>query len=122
MRTGTGRGFTVVETMAAMTVLGIGLVGVFGSLRVASSLAGQIREQETAQLLVERRMTSLLAVPIKQLGTETGQEGMFTWTQEIRPSKDPDVAEIVVMASWAHQGRQLRFQLVSLKGMDAGAT
>ena len=112
-------GFTVVEAMVAMTVLGVGLVAVFGSLRIANSLAGQIRQQEAAQLLAERRMTTLLARPIEQMGIQTGQEGIFTWNEEVRPSRNPDVAEVVVTASWMHQGRPLRFQLLSLKAIDA---
>lgn len=113
------QGFTIVETMVAMTVLGVGLVGVFGTLQVVNSLAGQIREQEAAQLLAEQHMTSLLAGPIDVMGSKDGQEGLFKWVESIRPGKNRDIAEVVVTVAWLHQGRPLTFQLVSLKEVRA---
>ena len=108
-------GFTLVEVLVAMTVTSVGLLGVFGALRMAAATANLVRLQEQAQRIAERRMTGLLVEPIEQMGSRKGQEGAFAWEDAIRTTKDPDLAEVVVTVQWLHQGRQMRFQLVSLR-------
>lgn len=110
-----GRGFTIVEVLVAMTVTGVGLLAVFTALRMAHSTAGLISDEQQAQQLAQRHMTSLLVEPIQRMGVQTGQTGRFSWQHAIRRTKDPDLAEVVVSVRWAHQGQQRKFQLVSLR-------
>jgi len=111
------RGFTIVEVLVAMTVTSVGMLAVFTALRMAHSTAGLISEQQQAQQLAQRHMTSLLVEPIERMGAQTGQTGRFSWQHAIRRTKDPDLAEIVVSVRWAHQSQRREFQLVSLRSL-----
>jgi prepilin-type N-terminal cleavage/methylation domain-containing protein len=107
--------FTLVEVLVALTVASVGLLAVFTALRMAGATASLVHNQEQAQRLAERHMTDLLAAPIKQMGNQKGQEGIFAWEAVTRAAKDADLAEVVVTVRWLHQGRTMRFQLVSLR-------
>jgi Tfp pilus assembly protein PilV len=111
--------FTLVEVLVALTVASVSLLAVFTALRMAGATASLVHNQEQAQRLVERHMTSLLVEPVKQMGSQKGQEGMFAWEDVLRASSDPDLAEVVVTVQWLHQGRTMRFQLVSLRPVAA---
>jgi hypothetical protein len=98
-----------------MTVAAVGLVAVFSALRMASTTADLVRNQDQAQRLAEGYMTALLVEPIRQMGTRKGQDGRFSWEQAIRSAKDPDLAELVVTVQWVQQGRSMSFRLLSLR-------
>jgi hypothetical protein len=68
-------------------------------------------------LLAERRITTLLAEPLKQMGTKQGTDGKYTWEEQVRPSRQQNIAEIVVTVRWQHRGRPFAFELVSLRAM-----
>lgn len=108
-------GFTIVEVLVAMTVTGIGLVSVFGALRMASDVTDRIRNEQTAQLLAESHMTRLLCCPAEQLADDEGEAGKFTWQETVGASRVPDVAEVTVTVGWQHRGRKFSFELVSLR-------
>jgi Tfp pilus assembly protein PilV len=104
-----------VEVLVALTVASVSLLAVFTALRMAGATSSLVHNQEQAQRLAERHMTSLLVEPIKEMGSRKGQEGIFAWEDVIRTSRDPDLAELVVTVQWLHQGRTMRFQLASLR-------
>jgi type II secretion system protein I len=112
------RGFTIVEVLVAMTVCGVGLIAVFQAMRIASDAAERISNEATAQLLAESHLISILSRPLSQMGTHDGSEGKFTWIEQIRPSKHPKLAEVVVQVKWRQRGRNLAFRLASLKAME----
>lgn len=107
--------FTLVEVLVALTVASVGLLAVFTALRMAGATASLVHNQEQAQRLAERHMTSLLVERIEHMGSQKGQEGIFAWEDVTRATKDPDLAEVAVTVQWPHQGRTMRFQLVSLR-------
>jgi Tfp pilus assembly protein PilV len=104
-----------VEVLVALTVTSVGLLAVFGALRMAGATANLVHNQDQAQRLAERHMTSLLVERVESMGSRKGQEGIFSWEDVIRTTKDPDLAEVVAVVQWLHQGRMMRFELVSLR-------
>lgn len=110
-------GLTIVEVLVALTVTGVGIVAVFGALNAANEAADRIRNEEYAQLLSERLITTLLAEPLKQMGTKQGSEGKYSWEEQVRPSQQPDIAEIIVTVRWQHRGRPFEFSLASLRAI-----
>ena len=66
------RGFTLIETIVAAAVLGVGLVGVVAGFLHAIGGLEAGRQQTTAVFLAEQRMEQLKAAALTDLGEITG--------------------------------------------------
>ncbi len=121
LRAGTS-GFTLMETLVAMTILGVALVVIFQQFSGALN-AGYVSESYTRAVWHAReKMEELLLHDVLAEGTQTGDFGDgYTWRSRIEstgtfvPAKSDDVAAftITVWVSW-EQGR-------STKELEVGA-
>lgn len=102
-----------------MTVIGVGLFAVFEALLITSDLSDQLRNEETAQRLAERHITSILAKPVSEFGTQKGTEERFNWEETTRASRHPNLMEVTVKVQWTQQGKSRDFQLVSLRHINS---
>ena len=107
--------FTIVESLAALTITGVSLVAVIGALRIASDASDRMRDAHRARLLAERRMVALLQSEHSPAGDAHGIEGKFAWEQKVLRGRVAGVAELRVTVHWAQRGRPRTFELASLK-------
>lgn len=105
------RGFTLLEVMVALAILGGVVVTVIGAVNYHLGIA--IRDQEeTVALLLAR---GKLAEP--GFARQTTKDGTFApawpdfrWQREILPTELPGLARLILTITW--QNEQRRYQLV----------
>jgi len=107
--------FTIVESLAALTITGVSVVAVIGALRIASDATDRMRDGHRARLLAERRMVALLQSEHSPAGGAHGIEGKFAWEEKVLSGPVRGVTEVRVTIRWSHQGRPRTFELASLK-------
>jgi len=87
MAVGDRSGFTFLEVMISVTILGIALVSLLGSQSQSISLAGIARVETTAALLARLKMTELVTDDVTDLFSSSGDFGEaypgFTWQAEV---------------------------------------
>jgi len=80
-------GFTLLEVMVSVTIIGIALVSLIGSQSQSISLAGISRFETTAALLARQKMTELTTGGLRDLTTAEGDFGeeypMFRWQADV---------------------------------------
>lgn len=107
--------FTIIESLAALTITGVSVVAVIGALRIASDATDRMRDAHRARLLAERHMVALLQSEHPPASDAHGIEGKFAWEQKVLRGPVRNVTEVRVTVRWAHQGQPRTFELASLK-------
>ncbi|HEB70448.1 MAG TPA: prepilin-type N-terminal cleavage/methylation domain-containing protein [Desulfobulbus sp.] len=81
-------GFTLLEVMVSVTIIGIALVSLIGSQSQSVSIAASSRFETTASLLAQQKMTELALVGFDGLTTAEGDFGDafpgYRWKAEVR--------------------------------------
>jgi len=82
------RGFTLLEVMVSVTIIGIALVSLIGSQSQSVSIAASSRFETTASLLARQKLTELALVGFDELHSSEGDFGDdfpgYSWTVEVR--------------------------------------
>jgi type IV pilus assembly protein PilV len=85
-------GFTLVEVLVALLILGIGLVGILGLHRSSATASGYSRRATEAAILAEDKLEELRTIPTTAIVNDQDQvdasgiandEGLFTRTWDI---------------------------------------
>jgi len=79
------KGFTLLEVMVAVAVMSMGIVGALQLFSGSLRLAGEADRQTRAMVLGRSLIDEALWRSILEEGTQTGQEGEYTWTVTTRP-------------------------------------
>jgi len=66
----TQRGFSLIEVLISLVLLGIGMAGIIGLQRVAASSSGYSRRATEAAMLAEDKLEQLRTVPLDELDGE----------------------------------------------------
>ena len=84
------RGFTLLEVLVALTILGLGAVALIQLNAQGLRLVKQSDDHQGAILLADRlaKEPSRLAE-----GIEHGQEGVLTWERRVAPVSTPDTLQ-----------------------------
>ncbi len=82
------RGFTLLEVMVSVTIIGIALVSLIGSQSQSVSIAASSRFETTASLLARQKLTELALAGFEELRSAEGDFGDdfpgYSWTVEVR--------------------------------------
>ena len=94
------RGFTVLEALVAVMILGSAVAAISGVLSTSLRNIGRAEDYERVTLLSRAQMNELLALPAWKDGTTwSGQwAGSYRWTAraEMVPSRDPQAGYVLV--------------------------
>jgi len=107
--------FTIVESLVALTIMGVGTLAVIGAIRLAADATDRLREECLARQVAEAHMVRLLQRPGRPPRGAHGVAGRFMWEEKVRPGRVPGTAELIVTVRWYHEGRMRTFELVSIK-------
>lgn len=111
-------GFSLVEVLAALAILGLALGTLYPVFRTALGLAGRADDHlagiELAQSLLDQQTAERRAMP----GASRGKQGRHSWTVTVEPADGPSVPaagapargtwrlqRIVVTVTWPPQGQ-----------------
>ncbi len=82
------KGFTLLEVMVSVTIIGIALVSLIGSQSQSVSIAASSRFETTASLLARQKLTELALAGFEELHSAEGDFGDdfpgYSWTVEVR--------------------------------------
>jgi prepilin-type N-terminal cleavage/methylation domain-containing protein len=104
-------GFSLVEVMVAILVLGIALVGLTHGITTALGSAKESELQTTAALFAAGKIESLRAEGLLVDGESDGECGeglsLYRWRQSVNPTDLDGLHEIVVTVENAASGRSI---------------
>ena len=83
----TSRGFTLLEVLVALTILGLAIVALMQLSSQGLRLLHTADDYQQAALLADRVAR---AVDVVQEGAQTGQEGPFRWERRVVPVPVPE--------------------------------
>lgn len=118
---GASRGFTLLEVLVALVILGVALVGLLSAQSAAVRLRSQAEQMTLATFLLERRMTDIELAGFPEVGTKEGDFGEdypgYAWQTTVSdsPFSAPPqvrVREVRVAVLWSAGPRPERLELV----------
>jgi len=112
-------GFTLLETLAAFSILAIGLGVFYSTFSRSMERQGAANEELLALQLAENNLTLVgQGIPLANRQTE-GMEGDFAWSVIITPKPDPKselgLYEVTSVVSWETDGKPGQLSLKTLK-------
>ena len=110
-------GFSLVEVLCAILILGIGLVGLTQGLTTALGSTKEAERQTTAALLAAGQLETLRAQGSLEAGQTEGDFGtdlaLYRWKQSIAPTRIQGLFEVSVAVADTQSGQDL-FDLQTL--------
>ena len=111
-------GFTLVEVIVSLCILGFSMVAVFATLNTCAIAAHHTRMLTQAVLLAESRLVETRISDIRAYDTQTGQQDPFSWQVKILPTPIEGLGAIRVRVTWREQERPRHYELRSLVRMQ----
>lgn len=112
------RGFTLMEILAALVLIGVVLPAVMKGLSMASILASDSAHQYEALDLAQSKLAEVLISGQWQTGSETGdflpEHEEYGWTMESSDWTQADLKQLEVTVFWERRGRLREVQLTTL--------
>lgn len=114
----TRAGLTLVEVLAAMVVLGVGLVSVMGAFSTCARAVSIVKGQVAAETFASKMLSELRVNPQLLLSGDEGiisdAPSVYTWTKELRETAEPGVLAVKITVNWKSQGVSRYYALTSL--------
>jgi prepilin-type N-terminal cleavage/methylation domain-containing protein len=116
------QGFSLLEALAALVILVMGLSSLYSAFNSALGAAGRADAHVAAMHLAQSLMDQHSAPRVFRAGTMRGRQDQFTWTldvtpadEEIAPSAQPGSWQLLRLTVTVMWPRQRRFQLETLQ-------
>jgi general secretion pathway protein I len=128
-RFGSGRGFTLLEVVVAMAIVGLGVVTLLEIFSSGLQLGARSRDRTEAVAYGRQVMDQFLARRTLAEGTEQGKIGESRWQLQVQPvtpveglalGNDWELKEIAVEISVPELGRESRVELRTLRLVKKG--
>ena len=111
------RGFTLVEVLAAMVLMGIVLPVAMRGVSLAVAAAGHARHLSEASSLAETKLNELLVVDAPSAAGTSGDfapdHPEYQWKCDSQ-QRDYNMTEFVLTVSWQEQGQPRTFALSTM--------
>ena len=111
-------GFTFVELLATMVLIGIIMPVAMHSIALCASLGGQARRQIEAASLARTRLTELTASDDWKTSQKAGEFGDdwpgYRWTAEVSSWTDSTLSQLDLTVFWQSRGRERSVMLSTL--------
>ena len=110
-------GFTIVEVIVAITLLGTTITAIFVVLRNCSIVSNHTRMLTGSVLVAENLLTETMMGENAAFETRQGEEGLYSWEIKIAPTPIDNVGALRVLVKWNEQQRKQKYELYSLVQM-----
>lgn len=111
-------GFTLLEVMVALALIGIALVAILRSLAMSVDVSNESKNISIATLLAKGKMAELesLGFPdVEEASGDFGEESPgFRWERSVSETGVEDLRKIVVRIIWQGNGNDKKVELVTL--------
>lgn len=112
-------GFTLIEVVVALGLLGVTMIAVFGAMRTCAAAAYHSRMLAQSVLLAERLLVETKLDGHLVLEHRKGDETPFSWEVDIVPTPIETLGAIHVQVNWPEQGREQEYELFSFVRMQS---
>ncbi len=105
----TDRGFTLLEVLVAMAVLGAVLPAIMIAFTTSARTRASSENGTVAAYLVRDKLSELEAVGAPEEGENAGDFGegsRFTWSTTVGPTETDELYDVVVSVQWMEMGVQ----------------
>lgn len=110
------RGFTLLETIVALTMAAITLPALLQTFSRGTKAHSLIENKTTAFYLLRLRMAEIEMLEELEPGSEEGEFGTdsrFTWTSDVAETDTEGLYEIIVTVIWEERGRERNIELAT---------
>jgi len=111
------RGFTLIEVLATLLLLGIVMPVAMRGISIALAAADNARHVAEASALAETKLNDLLTQGVSSASGLTGDfspdHPEYQWSYQSAP-RDYDVTEVQLRVTWLERGRSRNFDLSTL--------
>ena len=111
-------GFTLIETLATLTLAAIVLPAVMNGISLAVSASGLAKRQTEAAWLAHSKLSQIIAERQWQQASQTGDFGTdwpgYHWSAQITGWNEGTLRQLDVTVIWQHQGKQRDTTLTTL--------
>lgn len=112
------RGYILLETLVALTILSIGLAGIFAAFHASLRASGHARNVSIATFLAEEKLAELRALSTHVIGTHKGDFGedftRYRWRTVIKPLDEENLYAVTVEVFWMERGQERSIVFPSL--------
>lgn len=116
------RAFTLVEVLAALTLVAIILPAAMKGISLATATAGLAKREMVAVSLAETKLAELLATGEWQNGNVFGDFGAewpdYRWTVEVTDWEGPALREVRISVAWRTRGADRSVTLATLAHIE----
>ncbi len=116
--TGKDTGFTLLEVMVALALMGIALVAILRSLAMSVDVSNESKNISIATLLAKGKMAELESLGFPDVGEASGDFGEespgFRWERRVSETGVEDLRKVVVRVLWQGDGNDKKVELVTL--------
>ncbi len=108
-------GFTLLEVLAALSVLALGMVILLQTDALNTSRTLHASRLMEATLLAQEKMDEVFSrgEEVTGAGTTQGQEKIFSWTRTVATSQYPGVSEVMLSIDWSEGSRKRSYSVIA---------
>jgi prepilin-type N-terminal cleavage/methylation domain-containing protein len=110
-------GFTLIEVVVAMALLGFSLMATFAVLNRCAVGSFHAKRMSQAMLVAERILNEIRLGDRRAFVVTEGTEESFIWQSAIRSTEFENLGAVSVVVSWTEQNRKQAYQLLSFVQM-----
>jgi len=128
MNAGRKRAFTLIEVLAAVVLLGVGIVAVLSALSSLTGAEARMRETERMLRLAQTKYDELVATSEQLNSPQSGNfeeqgEPNFTWSSEVEPTGVENLDAITVTVTKRNSDKEVETSgLIFVPPLASGAT
>jgi prepilin-type N-terminal cleavage/methylation domain-containing protein len=97
-------GFTLLEVMVAMVILGVGLLGIYSAIARSIQVNGNNKRLMAATEIAHKQLALGTMRLASEMVAESGKTGLFSWETTFT-SKSHGLMLVTVVVTWEQQGR-----------------
>jgi Tfp pilus assembly protein PilE len=112
-------GFTMIDLIVALVILGTSFIAIIGSMSICSRAAHHTRMLTKSVLLAESLLVETMLKKNMAFETTSGQEGLYKWRIQMAPTPIENLGAVCVQVKWQEQGRWCKYELISLVNINS---
>ncbi len=115
------RGFTLIETMIALTILALVVSAVAQALAQSLAMAHRIKTETTLALLAQSKMAEVESsreLPVSDRGRFPGDFSQYAWQVTVREGGFPQLQKVEVTVTDSLSGKTESYRLSSFQYRD----
>ena len=112
------RGFSILESIIALTIMAISFVAIFSTIRTAASAIHHKNIETQALLLAETNLSETKLGKLTNFNSTSGKSGRFTWQIDILTTESETLGLIKSQVIWFEKNTENKVSLKTFVQMQ----